>query len=272
MPELPEVETVVRGLQSTVVSRPITAVQVFRDTNIRPLSSDAFIEPLEGRIIRSVIRRAKYILFELEPELLLVGHLRMTGKFIATLPLKQPHKHHRVWFHLGEDLLMVFQDSRCLGTLELYESLEAFEAVKPLGVEPLSENLTSDYLEKSFGSRSAPIKNLLMDQTRVAGIGNIYASEILFATGIAPTRPGNKLKTQDYKNLVQVTQQILNEAIKKNGTSISDFRRVDEQTGEFQNFLKVYGKTDKPCPRCSGDIKRIVQQQRSSFYCPSCQR
>ena len=272
MPELPEVETVVRGLNDTVVAHQITAVQVFRNDLIAPVSPQVFSKRLQGRTIQAVTRRAKYLLFHLEPTLWLLAHLRMTGKFIVTPPLPKPEKHHRLWFHLNNNLLIVFNDLRCFGTLELVESLADCQKLNELGVEPLSQKLTVDYLNKTFRPSPSPIKNLLLNQKKIVGIGNIYAAEILFEAQISPLRRGADLSHNDLKKLIRSTKKILKAAIEKNGTSISDFRRVDEQTGVFQEFLKVYGKAHQPCVRCATPIQRIVQQQRSSFYCPSCQQ
>ncbi len=272
MPELPEVETVVRGLQKSVVSQQITSVQVFRNNAITPLSSELFTQRLTGCTIETVTRRGKYLIFQLKPQLCLLAHLRMTGKFIVTSLLPQPHKHHRVWFQLGHQQLMIFDDMRCFGTLELVESLEQAKKLQQLGIEPLSAKLTLNHLKNCFNKSSTTIKSLLLDQTKVAGIGNIYASEILFDAKISPLRTGNQLSIQELKNLKKSIQKILKAAIDKNGTSISDFRKVDEKTGEFQNFLKVYGKNELACSHCSTPIQRIIQQQRSSFFCPSCQQ
>ncbi|MBF0279649.1 MAG: bifunctional DNA-formamidopyrimidine glycosylase/DNA-(apurinic or apyrimidinic site) lyase [SAR324 cluster bacterium] len=272
MPELPEVETVVRGLQETVTGREITSVKVFRDTPIAPLNPKTFEKRLAGRSIQSVTRRAKYLVFQFDPGLYLLAHLRMTGKFIVSPLISKPEKHHRVWFFLDKDIVMVFDDMRCFGTLELIESLTDCNKLRLLGVEPLSSSLTVPYLKKCIAHSSSNIKNLLLNQTKIAGIGNIYASEILFDAQISPLRQGCQLKAKELRKVIDSTQKILTTAIQKNGTSISDFRRIDEQTGEFQNFLNVYGKAEQPCPRCSVPIQRIVQQQRSSFYCASCQQ
>ena len=272
MPELPEVETIVRGLQKTVVSHTITSVTVFRNDAISPENPRTFAQRLSGHTIQSVSRRAKYLIFELDPPLWLLAHLRMTGKFVVTSPLSKPAKHHRLWFHLEPELLMVFADMRCFGTLELFDSLENQPVLHQLGIEPLSSDLTTVYLKNCFANSTSPVKNLLLNQSKVAGIGNIYAAEILFDSRISPRRPGNALETRELSKLVHSIKKIIQASIEKNGTSISDFRRVDEQSGVFQNFLKVYGKAEQPCPRCSTLIQRIVQQQRSSFYCPSCQQ
>lgn len=272
MPELPEVETIVRGLQKTVVSHTITTVTVFRKDAINPENPTTFAQRLSGHTIKSVTRRAKYLIFELDPPLWLMAHLRMTGKFVVTPPLPFPAKHHRLWFHLDPELLLVFADVRCFGTLKLFDSLENAMVLHQLGIEPLSADLTTTYLKKCFTKSTSPIKNLLLNQNKVVGIGNIYAAEILFDSGISPCRPGSALRKGELRKLTRSIQKIIQASIEQSGTSISDFRRVDEQTGVFQNFLKVYGKAEQPCPRCSTPILRIVQQQRSSFYCPSCQQ
>ncbi|MBF0287935.1 MAG: bifunctional DNA-formamidopyrimidine glycosylase/DNA-(apurinic or apyrimidinic site) lyase [SAR324 cluster bacterium] len=272
MPELPEVETVVRGLQKLVVSQKITSVQVFRNNAITPLSPEIFAQRLTGSTIEAVTRRGKFLIFQLNPRLWLLAHLRMTGKFIVTSLLSTPQKHHRAWFQLDHTQLMIFDDMRCFGTLELVESLDDTKKIQQLGIEPLSSQLTWNHLKDCFNQSSTAIKNLLMDQTKIAGIGNIYASEILFEARISPLRTGSQLSIQELKKLKKSIQKILNAAIDKNGTSISDFRKVDEKTGEFQNFLKVYGKNELPCFHCSTPIQRIIQQQRSSFFCSSCQQ
>lgn len=271
MPELPEVETVVRGLRSKITNKAITDVTVFRSTPVQSLPDDQFCRLLTGRIIRKVTRRAKYLIFHLEPELYLIGHLRMTGKFIVSPILPKPGKYQRVWFHL-DDLLMIYEDVRCLGTLEICENLEKHPKIQKLGVEPLSQDFNATYLQQCFHKAHREIKSVLLDQSKIAGIGNIYASEILFDIGIHPQKQAGLLTFGELKNLVLSTQKILRKAIRENGTSISDFRRVDDKTGAFQNFLQVYARDGQSCRKCNTVIKRIVQQQRSSFYCPQCQQ
>ncbi len=160
--------------------------------------------------------------------------MRMTGKFIVTEPLAEPEKYNRVWFHLGSGRLMIFDDVRCFGTLEFYEKLDDSKALCKLGIEPFADDLNANYFISQLVSSTREVKSILLDQKIIAGLGNIY--------------------------------------VENNGTTISDFRRVDDKTGKFQQFLKVYDKNEQPCPDCGVPIQRIVQQQRSTFFCPECQR
>ena len=271
MPELPEVETITRELNRRIRGRRIEKVHVFRADALGNRSPEAFADDLYRREIHRVSRRGKFLIFHLRPRRYLVCHLRMTGKFIVTAPLRGPHPHHRLWFALDDGSLLVFQDVRCFGTLEVVDRLSASASLERLGIEPLSKDFCPEWLTEALGRSRTPLKNWLMDQRRIAGLGNIYASEILFAAGISPTRPADSIDGDGALRLHGMTKRILKMAIRKNGTTISDFRRVDEKTGEFQNFLQVYGKTGEPCPRCKTPIVRIRQQQRSTFYCPRCQ-
>ena len=167
---------------------------------------------------------------------------------------------------------MIFDDIRCFGTLEVYDKLSYSKSLLKLGIEPLSVEMNSKFFIKRMASSKREIKTILLDQKIVVGLGNIYVSEILFRSGIHPQRAGRKLLKKDWTKVIKYTQSILAEAIKNNGTTISDFRRVDEKTGTFQQFLKVYGKNDQACPECNETIQRIVQQQRSTFFCPECQK
>ena len=272
MPELPEVETIARELEARLPGRRIENVTVFRADALGGRPVDRFRHALAGRSILHCSRRGKFLLFHLSPESYLVAHLRMTGKFALSDPLPAPLPHHRFWFSLDSGQLLVFQDLRCLGTLELVERLEQSRSLLRLGIDPLSEMFTLGWLKRALAESRAPLKHWLMDQTKVAGLGNIYVSEILFAAGLDPKATARRLKPGQIARLHEETRRILRQAIRKNGTTIRDFRRVDEHSGEFQSFLQVYGKAGQPCPRCRTPIRRIVQMQRSTFYCPRCQR
>lgn len=271
MPELPEVETIARELNAQVAGRRIDDVRIFRADALGRQTRKAFRAALTGRTIRHCSRRGKFLIFRLEPKRFLVAHLRMTGKFALSPPLARPLLHHRLWFLLDDGKVLVYQDLRCFGTLEVVERLSASPALRKLGVDPLSRRFSPDWLGTALARSRAPLKHWLMDQSKIAGLGNIYASEILYAAGLAPQLPSQRLDAAGIERLFRVMRRILRKAIRKNGTTISDFRRVDEKMGEFQNFLKVYGKAGDPCPRCRTPIARIRQQQRSTFYCPTCQ-
>ena len=272
MPELPEVETIARELDARLPGRRIEGVTVFRADALGGESPERFERALVGRAITRCFRRGKFLLFHLLPERYLVAHLRMTGKFALSESLREPLPYQRLWFALDNGQVLIFQDLRCFGTLEVVDALSDSPSLAKLGVEPLSREFTSAWLKQALAGSRAPLKHWLMDQRKVAGLGNIYVSEILYAAGLDPKCPAGRLKLEQIARLHAVTRRILRLAIKKNGTTIRDFRRVDEHSGEFQNFLQVYGKAGAPCPRCETPIRRIVQQQRSTFYCPSCQR
>lgn len=271
MPELPEVETVKRELEQVLIGRRIKAIDVQRLDPIKPLTAELFCEQLEGQTFRQILRRGKYLLFGLNPPLWMIGHLRMTGKFVISSQKTTLGKHARVIFRLDQGEQLSFEDVRCFGTLKLVESLTGPPLMSQLGLEPLSAEFTASSLKPLLKTSKRPIKNFLLDQTQIAGLGNIYVSEILFRIGVSPLRPAQKLKSKEIAALIAATRLVLESAIANNGTSISDFRRVDDKTGEFQNFLKVYGKENSPCENCQSPILRIVQQQRSTFYCTHCQ-
>lgn len=275
MPELPEVETIVRELNRTVIGRRIEGVRIFRGDALGDQPRAEFRRRLIGRTIGAVLRRGKFLVFRLEPAMHLVGHLRMTGKFVF-IPASAPARsrrtpHHRVWFELNGGDLLAFQDPRCFGTLAALKRPEAWPGLAKLGPEPLSPHFSAGVLGAALAESRAPLKHWLMDQTRVAGLGNIYAAEILFAARLSPLVPAGGLAPAQVARLHRAMRRVLRRAIGKNGTTISDFRRVDDQTGEFQRFLKVYGRAGQPCTACETPIVAIRQQQRSTFYCPRCQ-
>ena len=167
---------------------------------------------------------------------------------------------------------MIFDDIRCFGTLEVYDNLSDSKSLCKLGIEPLSAEMIPNFFIKRMESSTREIKTVLLDQKIVVGLGNIYVSEILFRSRIHPQRAAGTLLKKDWTKIIKYTQSILEDAIKNNGTTISDFRRVDDKTGKFQQFLKVYGKDNQACLECNVPIQRIVQQQRSTFYCRQCQK
>lgn len=272
MPELPEVETIVRELNAALPGRAVREVEVFRRDALGGVPPRAFRDALAGRRFGPVGRRGKFLLFRLEPAGHLVAHLRMTGKFILSPPLPVPRPHHRVWFHLQDGGLLVFQDLRCFGTLHVVERPEDAPGLRKLGLDPCAPGFTAAWLARALAQSRAPLKHWLMDQTRIAGLGNIYACEALFAARLSPRRPARRVSAAEARRLRNAIRAVLGRAIRKNGTTISDFARVDEKLGEFQRYLRVYGREGEPCPACGGPIARIRQQQRSTFFCPECQR
>jgi len=266
MPELPEVQTVIDGLNQIIINQTIRKIKILR----KGITSCNFSQILGEKFLK-LERRGKYIIFHLSSELVIIGHLKMTGKFVVTSKYVKYHPHDRVIFFLGDQSKLIFNDVRCFGHLELIGSADLLEKFKKMGPEPWDSKYNSQYLQKKLENRKIPIKTLLLDQNLVAGIGNIYASEILFEAGIHPEKPGHSLMVSEFNQIIESTRRILNLALKYNGTTISDFRRVDEKTGEFQNFLKVYGRQGLACRICGEKIQKIKQNQRSTFLCSSCQ-
>ncbi len=271
MPELPEVETVARGLRERIVGTTFRHVDLWHPTLTVKQDREVFTEKLTNARVTDIRRRAKFLLFHLEPRGVLLGHLRMTGKFIVSPPLPEPGKHHRAWFTLDDRTLLVFEDMRCFGTLEWFPDEASIPQLQKLGPEPLSEAFEPVGLQNALARTRRAIKPVLLDQRVVAGIGNIYASEILFRARIHPETEARTLRKAACTRLVHETREVLTEALAHNGTSISDFRRVDDKTGEFQEFLRVYQRETLPCRVCGTPIQRSVQQQRSTFFCPTCQ-
>ena len=266
MPELPEVQTVIDGLNPKIINQTINKIKILRNR----ITNGSFL-PMIGKKFLKLERRGKYIIFHLSSGQVMIGHLKMTGKFIVTSKYVKYHKHDRIIFFLENQSKLIFNDVRCFGRLELINSTALCEKFKNMGPEPRDKKYNAQYLKKKLDNRKISIKTLLLDQKLVAGIGNIYASEILFDAGIHPEKPGHSLIIKELKKIVQSTRKILTQALKHNGTTISDFRRVDEKSGEFQNFLKVYGRQGIACRICGEKIDKIKQNQRSTFLCPSCQ-
>jgi formamidopyrimidine-DNA glycosylase len=271
MPELPEVETIVRELRKTVCGNKILTIKVKR-TSIIKIGATQFCRSLKNKEIQDIRRVGKYIVFEFSDDLNLLVHLRMTGKFVVEKPPVCDHIHNRLIFHLDRNQALIYSDVRCFGTMELFNRYQLQKKLAPLGWDPWDKQLTPKALQKRIAKRTIAVKTMLLDQNCIAGLGNIYAAEILFDARINPLVKANKLSIEKLKRLLVSTRKILRKALKHNGTSISDYRRVDDKQGSFQNFLKVYGKENTPCPVCSQSIVKIKQNQRSTYHCPTCQR
>jgi formamidopyrimidine-DNA glycosylase len=292
MPELPEVETVRRGLEPVLVGKVFARVEQRRPDLRFPLPK-RFGERLSGRTVEALDRRAKYLLARLDDGEVLVMHLGMTGRFridranglqpgqIASAQKKAP-KHEHIVFHLGDGIAIRYSDVRRFGLMDLVraESLDEHALFKGLGVEPLSEVLTPEWLAWRLKGKATSIKAALIDQKLIAGLGNIYVSEALYRAGISPTRLAGALATKAGKPtkkteaLVAAVKAVLEDAIKAGGSSLRDYARADGKLGRFQHRFKTYGREGKPCLRkgCGGTVRRIVQGGRSTFYCPTCQR
>jgi len=264
MPELPEVQTVVRGLIQKVLGKEIQEI-----IELRPGTVIWQTEITNLGNIVEISRRGKYIILQTSEKLKLIIHLRMTGKLIFETDWNKNAKHARAEIIFTDKTKLIFNDVRTFGKIQVMNHDEEVEAFSRLGAEPLSETFNKRYLTEKLLRRTAPIKNILLDQRVVAGLGNIYVVEILFRSKIDPRKSGKILKSVQIKDIVKHTKVVLQEAIKHNGTTISDYRSVEDKTGEFQNFLKVYGK--KTC-ECGAQIIKIKQAGRGTYFCEKCQK
>ena len=273
MPELPEVETVRRGIEPHLVGRVIEEVRV-HDRRLRWPVARNFERTLRGRTVRSVQRRAKYLLLGLDSGDRLLLHLGMSGRLFL-LPreaARKKHDHLDLLFSGG--LMLRLHDPRRFGAALLWPAAQAdHKLLKGLGPEPLSEEFSAGYLFEKSRGRSAPVKNFLMDGRIVVGVGNIYASESLFRAGIRPARAAGRVSRADYLRLVKSVRDVLSEAIEQGGTTLKDssFCNARGEFGYFQVQLAVYDRAGKACTVCGTEIRRKVIGQRSSFFCPSCQ-
>ena len=267
MPELPEVETVRRTLAPRVVGRRIIRVDV-RERRLRRRVASDFARRLAGRTIASVGREGKYLLFHLEGGAVWLVHLGMSGCLAVGLPPQARHSHIDVV--LSDGTVLTYNDPRRFGLMLV--SVRPVPEIAALGIDPLSEQFTAEYLRQRCRGRRRPIKNLLMDQAIVAGLGNIYANEILFRAGVRPSRSSGRLRRRELAAIQTATRAVLTEAIDLGGSSISDYRDGEGRPGYFQLRLGVYGRNGQPCPRCAIPIRSRVLAGRSSFYCPACQR
>ena len=307
MPELPEVETVRRGLLPAVQERRITQVHL-SGQRLRFAWPDGFVQQITGRRVEDVGRRGKYLLWRLSGGLWMLSHLGMSGRF-SVLPAKAgggeagmagdgagkasgqalgafyfhdtvedgagPHDH--LLLMLDDGTRLVYTDPRRFGFFDLTENPATHPMLRAMGPEPLSEAFNAAHLARALHGRAAPVKNLLLDQKVVAGLGNIYVCEALFRARVSPRRKGASLApsgqpTARVERLVAAVKQVLKEAIAAGGSTLRDHQRVDGASGGFQQRFDVYDREGQPCPTCGQPVRRIVQSGRSSFFCGRCQR
>ena len=270
MPELPEVEVIRRGLIPVLVGRRFVAVQVGAQRLRRQSSPQELRRWVPGRRLERLRRRGKYLLFHLEGGVTLLIHLGMTGRLLAGPPPSPPLPHVHLVFQLEGGLDLFFQDTRRFGQVLVYPPGEAPGPLAQVGAEPFSRKVTPDWLAKQARGRTRPIKNFLLDARILAGIGNIYACEILLTAGLHPATPVGRLTLTDWGRVLAETRKILKHAIAKGGTTVANYLNSKGETGLFQLELRAYGRAGEPC-RCGALIQRLVQAGRSTFFCPACQ-
>jgi len=283
MPELPEVETVRRGLEPVMTGQRITGADIRRPDLRWPFPKDMSARLTGARIMR-LRRRSKYILADLDRGETLLIHLGMSGRMVvqgAQLGVffherAAPEKHDHVVLGLENGARIMFNDPRRFGAMDLLETAGAEDhpLLRHLGPEPLGNAFHGDYLQGQLRNRMTPIKSALLDQKIVAGLGNIYVCEALFRAGIHPARKAARIGAGRVATLVPIIRDVLSEAIEAGGSSLRDFRQADGDLGYFQHRFRVYGREGAPCvtPECPDIVRRIVQSGRSSFYCAKCQR
>ena len=290
MPELPEVETTVRDLKRKVLGR--TFLNVWCDAKKlikRPRTFEEFKKEILGRKIISIKRKGKNILIYLDKKRALLIHQKLTGHLLVGKwqkkgnswipqikgPLEDPiNRFIHLIFFLDNDLMLALSDLRKFAKVELWDKKELTQSkeIREIGIDPFSPEFTFQEFKKRIKNTKRKIKQVLMDQSLIAGIGNIYSDEILFEAKIHPEKKAHVLKEEELKRIYQSIKKVLKKAIELGGESISDYRRPDGSKGGFDPLRKVYRREGKPCVRCRTPIKRIKIAQRSSYFCPKCQK
>jgi formamidopyrimidine-DNA glycosylase len=271
VPELPEVETIVRDLDRLVRGATMRQVEVLKPDLIRGSGVEAFERSLRGRRIRGVSRRAKNIVIDLGEDRLVVN-LGMTGNLLAVPDDAPLPDYLGVRFDLEGGRRMLYRDVRRFGRLELVSAEVWEKRQEKLGIEPLGPEFTAELLHGLAQDSRVAVKTWLMDQKRVVGVGNIYASEALFRAKIDPRKPARALTRPRARRLRDAIQEVLRESIEFRGTTLLDYRDASGEEGAFARRLKVYDRKGEPCPVCGTPIRRIVQGGRSTFFCPKCQK
>ncbi|MCE3254687.1 MAG: mutM [Rickettsiaceae bacterium] len=272
MPELPEVETVCRGIEKNILGKKIAMIKT-SDKNLR-LPFPKNLADLQGEKILSVSRRARYILIGITGDKILLVHLGMSGKllYLQKLPAK-PEKHDHFFMGFSDESCLVYNDPRRFGLVDLVDmgKLNLHKMIKNLGPEPLDGSFDLAYLKEKLRSKKINIKTAMMDNAIVVGVGNIYINEALFESGISPLKEAQDVDQKQLEALIKNIKIILQKAITLGGSTLRDYVKSNGDIGNFQFDLKIYGRDGQNCVVCSGKIKRIKQNGRSTFYCGSCQ-
>ena len=270
---MPEVESIVAGIRAFVKKRKIVKVDILKGDVIKYPTESQYQQQLEGRIIKGLIRRGKYIIMELDDDFLNVIHLRMTGKLLYQTLLQEIDKYSCVVYYLDNGEKLIYADIRRLGTLDLIkkEELSKIKGLYNLGAEPLSKEFTVDYLRDCLTGNKGKIKPLLLNQKYIAGLGNIYVDEALAISKIHPEVVAASLKMPQIKLLHEAINTVIAEGIKDGGTSFRDYRNGLGEKGSHQERLYVYNRQGKPCKFCQTPIEKMTLNGRGTHYCPKCQ-
>ena len=271
MPELPEVETTANGIKPWLLNKTLKKIKV-HNPSLRWRVPENLSDNFKGEKITNVCRRGKYILIETQKNSELIIHLGMSGSLTVITKEKPLLKHDHVELIMQDDTIIRYNDPRRFGCVLDSEDFSKHPLISNLGPEPLSDDFTAKYLKYKSQNKSQAVKNFIMDGHIVVGVGNIYASEALFMAGINPKKAAGKISLQKYSTLVDAIKKVLLNAIAAGGTTLKDFVNADGKPGYFSQQLNVYGRKDKNCRHCNNPIQQIIQGQRSTFYCPKCQR
>lgn len=273
MPELPEVETVKESLKLRLVGKRIKGVKVLWDNIIAYPSKEDFIREIGDKTIIDITRRGKFLLLDLD-DCYLLSHLRMEGKYFFKNSSEEINKHEHVIFDLDNGEELRYMDTRKFGKMYLIKKadIDSIGPLKDLGLEPWDDNLNEDYLLNRYKNKKLPIKSVLLDQSIIVGIGNIYADEILFLSNINPLKQSNMITKDEAGKIIRYTKETLEKAIKMGGTTIRTYSSVDGVHGLFQEELLVHGKDKGYCPICHNKIEKIKVGGRGTYYCTNCQK
>lgn len=274
MPELPEVELVVRSLRNKIVGRKILAAELLYRRLAPGHSPKDFAKTLQNAEITAVERRGKFILFKFVSENTLVTHLRMSGRFLLLRPDNETPKHSNAIFYFDDETRLVFNDQRHFGLMKIAKNGRLQELFSNLAPEPLGDEFTPEYLYRVMQTSRRSIKEFLLDQTKVCGLGNIYASEALFISKINPKTPANKISRKRVAPLHAAIRLVLSESIDHGSTLNVDPNNIESSYygGEYEGHWRVYDQEGRRCQNCRAPVRRIVQGSRSTYYCPHCQR
>lgn len=273
MPELPEVETIKETLKSKLINHTIKGIKILYPNIIEYPNVEQLKQEITGETIHNLIRRGKWLLFELDHYYLL-SHLRMEGRYLFRTSNDPIEKHEHIIFQLENDMELRYKDTRKFGRMHFItkENLYKQKPLLNLGLEPWDEKLNIQYLKEKLKQKTIPIKTSLLDQSIIAGIGNIYANEILFLSTINPLKKSNHLNDKELNKIIQNTKTVLEKAIQEGGTTIRSYESSEGVHGKFQQNLYVHGKEDQPCPNCKHTIVKMMLGGRGTYYCPKCQK
>jgi formamidopyrimidine-DNA glycosylase len=276
MPELPEVEVICRGLRPHIVGRTVTDISHNGKKLRHSVPVELMLREMTNRQIVAVERRAKYLQVSLETGSMLIVHLGMTGNLGIFPPTTAHAKHDHVIWSLDNNTELRYNDTRRFGSIQILSREETqvreLTVFSSTGPEPLSEDFSAEYMYKMTRNKNLPVKAFIMTNQVVAGVGNIYANESLFAAGIRPSRKVKNISLKSWGQLVREIRRVLNHAIECGGSTISDFVDASQQKGYFQMNFKIYGKDGQNCTVCSATIKKVKLGGRASFFCPKCQK